>query len=145
MRVEFLGPADCAHAGIGHHAVEAAELRHAVGDGRAHAECVTHVDRTGRDPSASLDHQSCRLLEILEGGRLVVEAIDGSADVGRDDVGTLLGESDAVVATLFTGGPSHEDNPTCVSAVPVGLQHQIPLHCTAAPHLTIPMPGVRAS
>jgi hypothetical protein len=73
--------------------VEAGQLLDtAVGRG-LHGVSVTDVNDLAKDPSTRLGDQPDRLVEIGQRGGRYDDGVDSTADIERDDVGTLLREA----------------------------------------------------
>ena len=90
-----------ADARVGDDDVELAELLDAGVHGFLEGVVVTDVDLGGVDPTVVSLHQVRGLGQILRrGGGDQIHGVDLLADVDRDDVGTLLGQSHRVRTAL---------------------------------------------
>ena len=84
------------YARVGEHVVDAAEFCDAVGDRGLQALEVTDVALLGDDAAAGLLDEIDGLIEVLRAGHRIWHGRHLLAQVERDDVGALFGESDGV-------------------------------------------------
>src|SRR5690349_10239048 len=90
-----------ANAGVGDDDVQPAQLLDTVVHGFLEGVEVTDVDLGGDDPAIEAFDQIRSLRQVVRGGRCNLRVRgDRAADVDRDDVGPLSGESHCVAATL---------------------------------------------
>ena len=106
-----------ADTGVGHHDVDLAELRDAVGHRLPHGGLVADIGLDGEDPPAERLDLLHRLSLILLRRHRVADGVEGGEVVDRDDVRALAGELDGVTASLPACGTGDQcdlaRNPTC--------------------------------
>ena len=95
-------------AGVRDHDVQAAELGESVGHHLFDGVGVAHVGLTGDDASALLLDELDGLVKILGTGIGVVDGIDVTADVERNDVRAVRRESHRMRATLASSRSGDE-------------------------------------
>lgn len=95
---------------VGHHDIEAAQLRDGVG--QAHLErCPIPDVHLGRDnPDTGLLDEPRGLVQIRLGRQRVLVGSDVGTDVESDHVGALLRQPNRMTAPLTAGGTGDQDN-----------------------------------